>query len=125
MSLESRIRALEALLDPGSDKRVEQEHEARIQFDGMLSAWEDCDDLPDEWRLAFDRAKQALEALPPLPNHQCALKRRLTDEEQDTLRWLVAQTLNQHWSCRGTVELDRETMDLWARFAPNVPIPRD
>ena len=123
MSIESRIRNLENFFDPGSNKRVEQECQERMRFAITLLAWEPCDDLPEAWRLALTQAIQALHALPPLPKHQCAPKRPLTDEEKDRLRWLVAQTLNQRWSCRGTVELDKETLELWTRFAPNVPIP--
>ena len=125
MSIESRILALETLLDPGSDKRVEQECQARRKFTIGLAVWLiGVDDVPEAWRVALNGALQALNVLSPLPKHPCAAKRPLTDEEREMLRWM--ETLPQErWSCRGTVELDRETMELWTRFAPHVPFPLD
>ena len=160
MSIESRIRALETLLDPGSD--TERECQARKMFANDLSERESRADLPATWRLALTQARQALNALPPLPNHQCDpgweereeirrfLKhhlvaaptlqmpapdavpplvepspptRRGNDEKQDLIRWLAAHVVIDRESCEGRLSLDKTTLELWARFAPNVPFP--
>ena len=94
-----------------------------MHFAVMLLHWSRYDDLPGEWRLAFDQARQALGALPPLPKHQCAPTPRLEDDKEDALNRLVAKVLQESWSCRGTVKLDKEDLELWARFAPHVAIP--
>jgi len=119
MSLESRIHALETLLDPGSEKHIERECQARRGFAITLSVWESRADLPEAWRSALHQARQALDGLPPLPQHQCDPRR---DERETLMRWLETQSLliDQR---EGQVSLDIPTRYQWARFAPNVPIP--
>ena len=125
MTLDARLERLEEALNAGPNQRIEEEHQARMHFAAMLLVWSRCDDLPDEWRLAFDLARQTLGVLPPLPKHQCAPTRRLEDDEADAIRRLVANTLRESWSCKGTIRLDKEGMELWTRFAPHVPFPGD
>ena len=83
--------------------------------------------LSDEQRQALDQANQVLKALPLLPKHRCAPSaptQRLEDNQRDRIRRLVADTLNERWSCRGTISLDKASLELWARFAPDVPYPQ-
>ena len=130
MSLESRIQKLETLLGAGAMTPVEEECQARNRFAAYLRVRyrmsKSCDDLPAAWGLALTQAMQAFIALPPLSNHPCTSKPRLTDEERDVLRWLEGH-LDQRWSCQGRLDafLDTESMALWARFAPHVPFPLD
>ena len=125
MTLDARLERLEQALNAGPNQRIEEECQARMRFAIKLLVWSKCDDLPDEWRLAFDQARQALGALPRLPKHQCAPQPRLEAEKADAIRRLVAKMLQESWSCRGTVRLSKEDRELWVRFAPHVSFPCD
>ena len=123
MSIESRIRNLEDFFDPGSNKRVEQECQERMQFGGKHLVWSSFTDLSDEQRLALEQATQTFEALPPLPKHRCAPRPRLEDDEREAIRRLVAESLKNPPSGAGRLGSDVHMRKLWERFVPSIPFP--
>lgn len=123
MTLVARIKKIEALLDDGSAHKVEQERQDRIRFAAMLHIWLDCADLPDQWRLAFEQAQRALDALSPLPESP-RRRPRSTDHDQQQIDQLTMDTLSEPWYCKGRVHLSSDDLALWAQFASNVSLPQ-
>ena len=123
MTLDARVRRLEEALNAGPNQRIEQECRERMQFGVKLLVWSRFTDLSDEQRTALDTAHQVLEALPPLPKHQCAPRPRLEDDEREAIRRLVTEALKDPPSGAGSLGSDAKMKELWEWFVPSIPFP--
>lgn len=94
-----------------------------MRFRAKLFVQSSYTDLTDAQHTALDNALQAMETLPPLPKHRCTSGPRLTAEERETIRRLVAEFLNHPMPGGSRLGLDVEMKELWERFVPSIPFP--
>ena len=134
MSIESRIRNLEIFFNPEPGQQVIEVCQERTRFEIQLVACSEPPDLPEEWRLAFNQARNTLATLPRLPEHRwhvlCGNARRPRviaddegDDEKDSIRRLVVECLKTPLPCNGKINLGSDMRARWERFTPGVPFP--